>query len=177
MGSAVTSCTVSRHRTITGPTVVTTTTRTARAPQPTRTVIRNYRTYQAGQTGVLTSRSQHASLLMTVRKPTTSTTRLSPTYGDAPAHGHYVTFVLTIKNNGRVPILLQRLDFFVTTPGAAKTTTDDGNAPYSGSGTQLDTTELVPGKRVTNNLTFDVAHPTGTLFYAPNGEKAIAWKF
>lgn len=177
MGSTLTSCNLSRHTTVNGPTVVTTTTRTAHRPQPTKTVLRDYRTYRAGQTGVLRSRSQRASMLMTVSRPSTSTTRLSSSYGDAPAHGHYVTFVLTIKNNGRVPILLQRLDFFVTTPGAAKTTTDDGNAPYSGSGTQLDTTELVPGKRVTNNLTFDVAHPTGTLFYAPQGEKAIAWTF
>jgi hypothetical protein len=174
LGAALASC---GHSTVKGPTVVTTTTRTATAPQPTRTLLRNYRTYRAGQTGVLQSRSQHASLLMRVSKPTTSTSRLSSSYGYPPANGHYVTFVITVKNSGQVPVLLQRLDFFVRTPGKAKTTTDEGNAPFSGSGTQLDTTQLVPGKRVTNNLTFDVAQPTGTLFYAPNGDKSIAWTF
>lgn len=170
------ACNLTSHSTVNGPTVVTTT-RTAHPPNPTKTVVRDYRTYRAGQTGVLQSRSQHALLLMSVSKPSTSTQRLSSSYGYPPANGHYVTFVITIKNNGRVPVLLQRLDFFVQTPGKARTTTDDGNAPFSGSGTQLDTTQLVPGKRVTNNLTFDVGDPSGTLFYAPDGEKAIAWKF
>lgn len=176
LGPGLASCTVGRHTVVRGPTVVTTTT-THAGPSPTTTIVRSYRTYRAGETGVLRSRAQHASLRITVSRPHRSTTRLSPSYGDAPLHGHYVTFQLTIANTGQVPVLLQRLDFWVRTPGAAKTTTDDGNSPYSGSGTELDTTQLVPGKRITNNLTFDVANPSGTLFYGPNGRKALAWDF
>jgi hypothetical protein len=63
------------------------------------------------------------------------------------------------------------------TPGARKTTTDEGNAPFSGSASQLDSTELTAGQDVTNDLTFDVAEPTGTLFYGPNDRKELAWTF
>jgi hypothetical protein len=158
------------------PTVTTTSTRTTR-PHPVKTVVRNYRTYRAGQTGILNSPQQHASLHVAVSAPSVATTSLSKSYGYPPANGHYVTFRLTITNTGRVPVLIRRLDFWVQTPGAARTTTDEGNAPYSGSGTQLDTTQLNPGDRVSNNLTFDVTHPTGTLFYGPGGHRALAWTF
>jgi len=165
------------HRSVnTTPTITTTVTRTVH-PHPTKTIVRDYRTYRAGETGVLSSPSQHASIHITVGPPSRSTTRLSPSYGYAPQHGHYVTFRLTIRNAGKVPILIQRLDFWVRTPGAAKTTTDEGNAPYSGSGSQLDTTTLTPGDSVTNDLTFDVANPTGTLLYGQNGHPALAWTF
>lgn len=106
-----------------------------------------------------------------------STTRLSPTYGYPPAHGHYVTFRITIVDTGRVPVAVDPLDFAVRTAGLGRTTTYDGNSPYSGSGDQLDSTELKPGQRVSNNLTFDVIHPTGTLLYAPGGHTALAWRF
>jgi hypothetical protein len=159
-----------------GPVVTTTVTRHAH-PKPQRTVIRDYRTYQAGQTGVLSSPSQHAALQIAVGPPSVSQTRLSKTYGYSPRNGNYVTFRLTISNTGQVPIEIQRLDFWLTTPGVKKTTTDDGNSPFSGSGSQLDTTELTPGQDVTNDLTFDVAHPTGTLFYGPGGRKQLAWTF
>lgn len=177
-GVALSGCHVTHHVTR-GPTVRTTVTRSTTAkPSPVKTIVRRYRTYRAGEVGLLNSPAQHASLRVAVGRPSRSTTRLSDSYGDAPAHGHYVTFRLTITNTGRVPIVIQRLDFWVKTPGARKTTTDDGNAPYSGSGSQLDTTELEPGDRVTNNLTFDVADPTGTLFYGPGGKRpALAWTF
>jgi hypothetical protein len=142
-----------------------------------RVVVRNFRTYAVGQTGVMNSSSQHASLRITVGSPSLSTTRLSKTYGYPPRHGHYVTFRLMIGNTGQVPIEIQRLDFWVRTPGLPKSTTDGGNAPFSGSGSQLDTTELSPGQSVSNDLTFDVAQPTGTLFYAPGGHPALAWTF
>jgi hypothetical protein len=143
-----------------------------------RTVVRRaYRILRAGHRGVVRSPKQHASVRVSVGKPSVSSTRLSPTYGVPPVHGHYVTFRVRVADTGKVPIELRRLDFFVRTPGAAKTTTDDGNAPASGSGSQLDTTELEPGQRVSNNLTFDVATPHGTLFYAPAGRIALAWRF
>jgi hypothetical protein len=140
-------------------------------------VHRAYRTLRAGHSGVVRSPKQHASVRVSVGAPSVSTTRLSSTYGSAPLHGHYVTFRMQVADTGKVAIELRRLDFFVRTPGAAKTTTDDGNAPASGSGSQLDTTELEPGQRVSNNLTFDVATPRGTLYYAPAGRIALAWRF
>jgi hypothetical protein len=118
---------------------------------------RAYRTLRAGQSGVVRSPAQHAAVRVTVSAASVSSTRLSPTYGSGPAHGHYVTFRVRVADSGKVAIELQRLDFYVRTPGAAKTTTDDGNAPVSGSGSQLDSTELGPGQRVSNNLTFDLA--------------------
>jgi len=151
-------------------------TETRTHPDPVTTVVRDYRTYRAGQTGVLNSPSQHASLRLTVSRPSRSTTRLS-SYGDPPRYGYYVTFRLAITNTGRVPILLRRLDFWVRTSGAAKTTTDAGNAPYSGSARQLDTTQLAPGQQVTNDLTFDLAQPSGRLFYGPAGRRQLAWSF
>jgi hypothetical protein len=140
-------------------------------------VHRAYRTLRAGHSGVVRSPAQHASVRVTVSKPSVSATRLSPTYGVPPVHGHYVTFRVRVADTGKVAIELRRLDFFLRTPGAAKTTTDDGNAPASGSGSQLDSTELEPGQRVNNNLTFDVATPHGTLYYAPAGRIALAWRF
>jgi hypothetical protein len=172
---ATPGCTITHH--VSGPAVRTTVTRHHHLPTPVRTIVRNYRTYRAGQTGVLDSPSQHASLQISVSPASTSSTRLSTSYGYAPANGHYVTFRITIRNTGRIPIVVQRLDFWVRTPGAKKTTTDDGNAPYSGSGTELDTTELTPGEKVSNNLTFDVATASGTLLYGPNGKPALAWTF
>jgi hypothetical protein len=142
-----------------------------------RVVHRAYRTLRAGHGGVVRSPKQHASLRVDVGVPSVSEHRLSPTYGVPPVHGHYLTFRVRVSDTGRVPIELRRLDFFVRTPGAGKTTTDDGNAPASGSGSQLDTTELEPGQSVSNNLTFDVATPHGTLFYAPAGRVALAWRF
>jgi hypothetical protein len=165
-------------KTVIGPTIRTTTTsRPGNSRQPTTTVVRGYHTYVAGQTGLIDSPSQHAAMAITVGPPSRSTTRLSPTYGYSPRFGHYVTFRLTIHNTGKAPIVLQRLDFWVTTPGTHKTTTNDGNSPYSGSGSQLDNTELTAGEHVTNDLTFDVANPTGTLYYAPGGHKELAWTF
>jgi hypothetical protein len=140
-------------------------------------VHRSFRIYRAGQTGIVTSPGQHAALRMTVSRPTVSTTSLSRGYGYSPQHGHYVTFGLTIRNTGKVPVTVGPLDFLVRTPGIARTTTDDGNAPYSGSSRQLDQTELAAGHQVRNQLTFDVADPSGTLFYAPGGDRAIGWTF
>jgi hypothetical protein len=139
-------------------------------------VIRHYRTQRAGQTGILTSRSQHASLRLTAGRPMQSSAALS-SYGDPPRYGHYLTFRLTITNTGSAPILVRRLDFWLKTPGTARTTTDDGNAPFSGAAQQLDTTQLPPGHRISNDLTFDVAGLSGTLFYGATGHPQLAWAF
>jgi len=169
-------CAVGGGSTTPGRVLVTTVTRSA-TPNPQRTVVRKYPTLRAGEAGVISSPAQHASLRMAVGPPRVSQTRLSPTYGYPPRYGHYVTFRLTITNTGKAAIEIQRLDFWVRTPGAKMTTTDDGNSPYSGSGSQLDTTELTAGQHVSNDLTFDVAHPSGTLYYGPRGHKELAWTF
>lgn len=126
---------------------------------------------------MIRSRSQRAALRLSVGLPTTSTTALSSGYGDPPRNGYYVTFPITIVNTGRVPIAVRRLDFWVATPGVPRTTTDRGNAPFSGSTRQLDSTELGPRQRLANNLTFDVAQPRGTLFYGSAGRPQLAWTF
>lgn len=133
--------------------------------------------YRAGQTGGVSSPGQHAALRITVSRPTVSTASLSRGYGYPPRSGHYVGFRVTIRNTGKVPVTIGPLDFWVRTPSAARTTTDDGNAPYSGGGRQLDQTQLAAGHVVQNKLTFDVAKPRGTLFYGPGGKPAIGWTF
>lgn len=161
---------------IPGPTTTTFITRTA-TPQPTRTIVKSYPTYQAGQTGTIAVPSQGASLTITAGVPSVSKNRLSPTYGYPPEHGYYVTFPLVIKNTGQAQLLIERLDFYVKTPGLGKITTNDGAAPYSGSPQQLDTTLLAAGKTLRKPLTFDVSTPSGTFYYAPGGKPSIAWTF
>jgi hypothetical protein len=170
-------CQLGSHTTAVDRPTVTRTVVHSQTPGPTKTIVRNYQTLQAGQTGELFSKAQHAGLDINVGRPRISHTRLSTTHGYPPLHGSYVTFKLTIHNIGKVPILISRLDFFVQTQGAAKTTTDDGNSPASGSDSQLDTTQLEGGEHVTNYLTFDVEHPSGTFFYAPHHDKSLAWRF
>jgi hypothetical protein len=146
-------------------------------PVPSTTIFHSHHVYAVGQTGVLDSPSQHAGLRVEVAPPSRSRRPLSSHYGDPPKFGRFVTFRLTFRNTGLVPVEIRRLDFWVRTPGARRTTTNDGNAPFSGASRQLDTTELEPGRTLTNDLTFDVADPTGTLFYAPEGRPALAWTF
>ena len=146
-------------------------------PVPVKTVVRNYPVYRAGQAGAVSSPGQHAALRIMVSRPAVSTTSLSRGYGYSPRYGHYVSFRLTIRNTGKVPVTVGPLDFWVRTRGAARTTTDDGNAPYSGSSRQLDSTVLAVGHQVRNELTFDVADPSGTLFYGSRGSRAIGWSF
>lgn len=161
---------------VAGPTTTTYVTKSAK-PQPTRTRVRNYPTYPAGQTGTIAVPSQGASMTITAGVPSVSRNRLSPTYGYPPEHGYYVTFPLVIKNTGQASLLIERLDFYVKTPGLGKVNTNEGAAPYSGSPRQLDSTLLAPGKQLRNNLTFDVSDPKGTFYYAPGGKPSIAWTF
>jgi hypothetical protein len=145
-------------------------------PQPTKTRIKSHPTFQAGTTTTIQPQAG-VSMTIMVGVPSKSKTRLSPTYGYGPARGYYVTFPLVIKNSGQTPLLIERLDFYIKTPGLGKVTTNDGNAPYSGSPRQLDTTPLAPGKTLHNNLTFDVSHPSGTFYYAPGNKPTAAWTF
>jgi hypothetical protein len=162
------------------PTVQQTITKTA-APKPTKTVVRSFQLLRVGASETLQSKSG-AAMFIQASGPSVSTNRLSKTYGYVPSHGYYVTFKIKIKDVGSTPIVIQRLDFWLKTPGLGKITTNDGTAPVSGSPRQLDTTELTPGKTivstVSNNLTFDVSHPSGTLYYGPGGKKpTVAWRF
>ncbi len=159
-----------------GPTTTTFITHTP-GPQPTQTLVKGYPRYQAGRTATIAVPSQGASLTIKAGVPSVSRTRLSSGYGYPPAHGYYVTFPLVINNTGHASLLIERLDFYVKTPGLGKVTTNDGNAPYSGSPQQLDSTLLAPGKKLSNNLTFDVSNPSGTFYYAPGGKPSIAWRF
>lgn len=162
------------------PVVRTTITKTA-SPHPTKTVVRSFRLLRTGESETLQSKSG-AAMFIKVAGPSVSTTRLSSTYGYPPSHGYFVTFKIKIKDVGSTPIVIQRLDFWVRTPGLGRVNTNDGTAFVSGSPSQLDTTELTPGASVvstiSNNLTFDVSHPSGTLYYGPGGKKpTVAWKF
>jgi hypothetical protein len=145
-------------------------------PQPTKTRIKGHPTYQAGTTTTIQPQAG-VSMTITVGVPSKSKNRLSPTYGYSPLHGYYVTFPLKIENTGQTPLLIDRLDFYVKTPGLGKITTNDGNAPYSGSPRQLDTTPLAPGLKLHNNLTFDMSKMKGTFYYAPGGKPTAAWTF
>lgn len=170
-------CNFGAHRTVvitTGPTGTTTIIHT---PTATPTIIKGYPRYAAGQTGTISVPSQNASLTITAGVPSVSTTRLSPSYGYAPEYGYYVTFPLVIRNTGQASLLIERLDFYVKTPKLGKVTTNGGDAPYSGSPQQLDSTLLAPGKTIRKPLTFDVSVPKGTFYYAPGGKPTIAWTF
>ncbi|MBV9487543.1 MAG: DUF4352 domain-containing protein [Frankiaceae bacterium] len=175
--TVVPGCQLGSHTTAVERSTTTTTVVRHPTPGPTKTIVRNYQTLQAGQTGELFSRSQHAGLDINVGQPAVSHDRLSTTHGYPPQHGSFVTFKLTIRNIGKVPVLISRLDFYVDTQGASHTTTDDGNSPVSGSESQLDSTQLSRGEHLTNYLTFDVAHTSGTFFYAPHHDKSLAWRF
>jgi hypothetical protein len=159
--------------------VQTTITKTA-SPQPTKTVVRTFQLLHMGEAETLQSKS--GAMYIKVSGPSVSTTRLSATYGYPPSHGYYVTFKIKIKDVGSTPIVIQRLDFWMHTPGLGRINTNEGTSFVSGSPRQLDTTELTPGAAVlstiSNNLTFDVSHPSGTLYYGPGGKKpTVAWRF
>jgi hypothetical protein len=146
------------------------------SPQPTRTVIHAFRTLRAGQTATLAAQ-RGVALSLRVSKPSTSTTRLSASYGYAPQHGHYVTFGITVTNTGDQSIEISPHNFVVRIPGEGDVTSFDGNSPYSGASRQLDTTELEPGDHVSAPLTFDVRRIHGRLDFRPGPATAAAWTF
>lgn len=146
------------------------------SPRPTITTTLAARELPAGAGTDFTAQAG-VSLRLTASKPRVSRTRLSASYGSAPAHGYYVTFTLTIVNTGTRPVDLGPPNFHLRIPHEGIVTAYDGNAPYSGAPTQLDSTELAPGERLRAPLTFDVRHPHGTLEYLPDRSAAVVWSF
>ena len=161
------------QRTDVHPTVITT---TVHRPGPVHTIIRGARTLPAGSTDSFTAQ-RGIALRLSVTKPTVSRTRLSSSYGYAPAHGYYLTFRLDVVNTGRKPVQVGPAYFFVRTAHVRKVTSYDGNAPFSGASRQLDTTELDPGQSVRAPLTYDVADVHGRFAFAPDGSPAIWWRY
>jgi hypothetical protein len=145
-------------------------------PGPVRTIIRGAHVYPAGQRAELSAQAG-VTIDLTAARPTASRTKLSPSYGYAPANGVYLSFRMTISTTGRKTIALSPRDFYVRVNDGDRVSTYDGNAPYSGAARQLDETLLEPGDRVSAPLTFDVDGRHGRLAYAPDGTAAIIWTF
>jgi hypothetical protein len=145
-------------------------------PQPVRTIVVSGPTYRAGHTATFHAQAG-VVLRLAVSTPTTSTSRLSPSYGYPPQHGHYVSFRVTVANLGSRTVAMSPSYFYVRVPGQGKVTVTDGNAPYSGASAELDNTEIDPGQVDKGPLTFDVVRTHGKLVFAPDGSPAITWVF
>lgn len=159
-----------------GPTVTTTTT-TRTTSGPKINVITGHRVLRIGQVAQLGTAGHGAAALIKIGKPKVSRTRLSRSYGYAPAHGYYVNFPIKVYNDGTKPLLVDRLDFWVVTPGQGKVNTNQGNSPFSGASQQLDTTELEKGQGVSNFLAFDVSSTHGRFSYGPRGKVSVSWRY
>lgn len=130
-----------------------------------------------GGTITLRDPASGASLRLTVGEPSWSTTSLSPSYGDSPQRGLYFTARVRMVATGAQPVTIGPVDFYVSQPGRPNTTTNDGNAPYSGASSALDSTAANPGETVRGPLTFDLATRHGLLVYAPAGKVTCGWRF
>jgi hypothetical protein len=130
-----------------------------------------------GQVAQIGAGGKGAAALIKVTKPRVSRSRLSSSYGDNPVHGYFVNFPIKILNIGSKPLLVDRLDFYVKTPGLGKVNTNQGAAPFSGAPEQLDTTEVDPGKGLSGHLAFDVSTPHGKFIYGPGGKVSVAWRY
>jgi hypothetical protein len=140
-------------------------------------VSKGNRTLQLKQVAQIGTPGKAVALLMKVGKPKVSRTRLSPSYGDNPIHGYFVNFPIKIYNDGVKPVDIERLDFWVDTPGLGKVNTNEGASPYSGAPEQLDTTELASGQGVSNFLAFDVSSPHGKFVYGPHNKTTVVWRY
>lgn len=169
---AATGC-ASRERTFTEPPATATASPT---PDPTVTIVRTAHSLRAGQGTSLTAQAG-VSMRLTASRPSVSRTRLSSSYGYAPARGYYVTFVVTVVNTGSSPLTIGPTNFHVRIAGEGVVTTYSGNAPYSGASEQLDATQLDPGQSVRGPVTFDVRRPHGVLSYLPDRSAAVNWTF
>ena len=145
-------------------------------PAPTKTIIRSGQIVRAGATVPFRAQAGVA-LSLRASRPSLSRQRLSSSYGYAPAHGYYVTFVLTLVNTGTSSVDIGPGDFYVRVSRQGKVTTLMGNAPYSGASAQLDSTQLDAGQTISAPLTFDVIGPHGTLAFAPDGSPAVSWTY
>lgn len=153
-------------------------TRTARPslPVPAPAPVKPLCPQPMGGTITLRDPATGASLRLTVGHPSVSTTSLSSSYGDPPRHGLYVTVHVRLVDTGNQPVTIGPADFYVHQPGRADTTTNDGNAPYSGASRALDSTAADPGETVTGPLTFDLADRHGLLVYAPAAKPTCGWR-
>ncbi|HVV77327.1 MAG TPA: hypothetical protein VHC43_14955 [Mycobacteriales bacterium] len=140
-------------------------------------VTKGHRTLRLKQVAQIGTPGKGIAMLIKIGKPRVSRTRLNPSYGDNPIHGYFVNFPIKVYNDGAKPLLVQRLDFWVDTPGLGKVNTNEGASPYSGAKTQLDTTELAKGQGVSNYLAFDVSDPHGRFVYGPHNRLTVAWRF
>lgn len=157
--------------------------RTTPAASPVVRVVKTVQTVRAGASAELLHAQRvggqrvQIDLRLTAGAPSVSHTALS-SYAYAPARGSYLTFPITIRNRGQVPVLVKPTDFSVDVGGAeTHVTSYDGNAAYSGAHQQLDATALSPGQTVHKPLTFDVSSARGVLTYAPERRPAIRWRF
>lgn len=146
------------------------------SPAPTVTIVRSGRVVRAGTTVPFQAQAG-VSLRIRASRPGLSRQRLSSSYGYAPQHGYYVTFLVTIANVGTSSVDIGPGDFYVRVSRQGKVTTLMGNAPYSGASAQLDTTQLDAGQSLSGPLTFDVVGAHGTLSFAPDGSPAISWTY
>jgi hypothetical protein len=146
------------------------------SPAPTITVLRSAQALEAGQTATLRAQAG-VSLQVRAGRPQVSRTRLSSSYGYAPAHGYYVTIPITIVNTGDSPVAIGPANFRLRVTGEGTVTSNDGNAPFSGAAEQLDTTQVDPGQTLRGPVTFDVRRPHGTLSYFPDRTAAVTWRF
>lgn len=149
---------------------------TSPTPRPTITVLRRVHALTAGQ-GVELTAQQGVRLEIQASRPSVSQRRLSSSYGYPPAHGYYVTFVITLTDTGTSPIDVGPTNFVVRIAGEGNVTSYSGNAPYSGASEQLDATQIDPGQSVHAPVTFDVRRPHGVLSYLPDGSPAVTWRF
>jgi hypothetical protein len=156
-----------------GPTVTTTSTN----HKTTIVVIHKFKTLKIATAAQIGTAGANAGELIKIGKPTVSRSRLS-SYADDPEHGYFVTFPIKIYNDGKDPLVVNRLDFWVRVPGEGNINNNDGTAPFSGAHRQLDTTELESGQGVSNIMTFDVSSTHGTFLYGPGGKHAeLGWKY
>ncbi len=159
-----------------GPTVTTTTT-SHPTSRPTIKVYSGHHVLRIGQVAQIGKAGVGAAALIKIGKPRVSRTRLSSSYGYAPAHGYYLNFPIKVYNDGKKPLLVDRLDFWVEAPGLGKVNTNQGNSPFSGAPRQLDTTELESGQGVANFLAFDVSSTHGRFVYGPGGKVSVSWRY
>lgn len=118
-----------------------------------------------------------AQVRITLGRPSFSRSSLSPDYGKAPRNGSYLTVPVRVASVGALPALVRPEDFTVRQPGRPRTTTEDGNAPYSGAPQALNPTVVDPGETVTGPLTYDLASRSGEVVYAPQSGPGCSWRF
>lgn len=145
------------------------------SPRPTVT-LPPQTNFTVGQTATVTDAATGAVLQITVGPPKVATGAIS-SYAYGPQEGLYLSFPVTVRNSGSVPVLVHVLDFVVDEPGLPGRTVYDGNSPFSGAPQQLDNTVLAPGQQVSGILTYDEPRRHGRLRWVTGGVTACSWSF